>query len=59
MAAGLRSACDKLKDLVFLTGLIEAGKINPAIDRCDPPEQIAEVHHYVEQGHKKAMSSLQ
>jgi NADPH:quinone reductase-like Zn-dependent oxidoreductase len=41
------------EDLELLRDLVEAGKMEPVIDRCYPLEKIAEAHRYVETGHKR------
>ena len=40
-------------DLVHLAELVDAGAIDPVIDRVYPLERIAEAHRYVEADHKR------
>ena len=41
------------KDLIFLNGWLEAGKIVPMVDRCYPLAETAEAMRYLEAGHAK------
>ncbi len=43
----------KQEDLVYLTGLAEAGALTPVIDRTYALDEVADAHRYVEQRHKK------
>jgi NADPH:quinone reductase-like Zn-dependent oxidoreductase len=40
------------KDVLFLKGLVEAGKFRPVIDRCYPLEDVIEATRYVESQQK-------
>ncbi len=41
------------KDLAFVTGLLEAGKVKPVIDRCYSLSEVAEAIRYLEEGHAR------
>jgi len=40
------------QDVLFLKGLVEAGKFRPVIDRCYPLQEVIEASKYVETEHK-------
>jgi len=41
------------KDLIFMKGLLEAGKVIPVIDRYYPLSEVADAIRYLEEGHAK------
>jgi NADPH:quinone reductase-like Zn-dependent oxidoreductase len=46
-------APDRRENLVFLTELLESGRLKPVIDRRYPLEQTADAHRYVDTGRKR------
>jgi NADPH:quinone reductase-like Zn-dependent oxidoreductase len=44
---------EKPEDLVFIKGLIEAGKLRSVVDRTFPLEQAAEAHRFAQSGARK------
>jgi NADPH:quinone reductase-like Zn-dependent oxidoreductase len=48
---GVLSSMPNQQDLLFLKGLLEAGKIKPVLDRVYPLSQVADAIGYVEAGH--------
>jgi len=46
-------AVEQNKDLAFITGLIEAGKIKPVIDKLYPLDKAAEAFRYFSKGHAR------
>ena len=41
------------EDLTFVTGLLETGKVTPALDKCYPLAEVPEALRYLEAGHAK------
>jgi NADPH:quinone reductase-like Zn-dependent oxidoreductase len=58
---GALSSMPNQQDLLFLKGLLEAGKIKPVLDRVYPLRQVADAIGYVEAGHAagKVVISMQ
>jgi NADPH:quinone reductase-like Zn-dependent oxidoreductase len=48
------SAKPSQKDLVFVKGLLEAGKVIPIIDKCYPLSEVPEALRYLGEGHARA-----
>jgi NADPH:quinone reductase-like Zn-dependent oxidoreductase len=48
----MQAASPSIEDLIFLRKLVEEGILKAVIDRTYALGQIAEAHHYVEQGGK-------
>jgi NADPH:quinone reductase-like Zn-dependent oxidoreductase len=46
-------ASENNADLIVLKGLIESGKVTPAIDRTYPLSEVAAAIRYMEEGHAR------
>ncbi len=46
------TAAPETENLAYLRELVDAGRINPVIDRRYTLEQIVEAHKFVDAGHK-------
>jgi len=44
---------EKTEYMIFLSDLIQKGKLKPVIDRSYTLDKVKDAHYYVEQGHKK------
>lgn len=47
------TAAETKENIIFLTEIIEEGKLKPVLDRTFPLHEIVEAHRYVEDRHKK------
>ncbi len=50
---GLLGVQPNTKDLLYMTELIEAGKVAPIIDRCYPLSEVPEALRYLGEGQAK------
>ena len=52
-ATGMRPPGEQVKDMAFIRGLIEEGRLKTVVDKRYPLAQMVEAHAYVDEGHKK------
>ena len=52
-ATGMRKHDLRMRDLIIVRDMLEAGSLDTVIDRVYKLEQIQEAHRYVEGGHKR------
>lgn len=49
---GLRAPGDKAEDLVFLSSVVQAGRLKSVLEKSYPAEQIAQAHERIDSGRK-------